>query len=719
MTPCFARLGLLALVSIFALDALAQAPTPTPLPTNPPPPQQQPNAPVAAPVTPAPIVPAAPARPAPAAPADDPMVTLKLPDADIDTILTALEIYTGRTVLRPAQLPTATFNLKIADPIPRSQAILAIETVLALNNIGVTPQGDRFLIVTQLPMTKTTAPEMITGSAFSLPPSGKIAMKVFQLEFLRAAEFQPIIQPLLNPNAGAAVIVLQNANAMMITDSVSNLQRVETLIEQLDRPVSAGMKPKFYTLQEARASDLVQKLRTILQGTLQTQLGSATSYQADDRTNQIILVTDPRQYPFFDELIEKLDIRADPNTRNDVIRLNHSKAADLVSVLSRVISGQTQASQRQNTGSVRPGQIQQPNVPQPVQPGAPPPAQPVVNDAAVNAALEGFGGGSAEFSPLMTVAPDERSNSVVVSGTANDLRLIRDLIAKLDVVLAQVRIEVVIAEVTLTDNHQTGIDQLGLKVDGDKLVGFLGSSPSVVINGPDGSENSFATITRPGTSGGWDLAGTIFVGTTPRKDNAAILSVPSITTSHAKEATVFVGETRPIISGSVNSGIGGGTTSTTTQQQIGINLKVTPLIGANGSVQLDVQQDVDEVGPDVIIDGNPVPIIFKRTTASFVSVQSGEIVVLGGLQRQRNSKSSNRLGPIPIIGDIFGSRTRNKSRTELIFFLRPHILTNTPADNASALKRVDELPQKDEIRRHIDPSYVPEKKNILDKILPH
>src|SRR5207248_899263 len=134
-------------------------------------------------------------------------------------------------------------------------------------------------------------------------------------------------------------VQLPNANAVLITDSISNLQRIEVLLNQLDKPVTAGMKPKFYQLQNgAKASDVVQKLRTILTGTLQIQLGQATSYSADDRTNQIILVTDPRQYAFFDDLIGKLDVKSSENTRVEVIYLNHAKAVDVVNVLSRIIS---------------------------------------------------------------------------------------------------------------------------------------------------------------------------------------------------------------------------------------------------------------------------------------------------------------------------------------------------------------------------------------------
>src|SRR5204863_2506612 len=103
---------------------------------------------------------------------------------------------------------------------------------------------------------RVEAPEMIAGSALELPPSGKIATKLFQLEFLRVQELLPMLQMILNPNTGGPV-QLQNANAVLLTDSVTNLQRVELLLQQVDKPVSAGMKPKFYQLKNgAKASDV-------------------------------------------------------------------------------------------------------------------------------------------------------------------------------------------------------------------------------------------------------------------------------------------------------------------------------------------------------------------------------------------------------------------------------------------------------------------------------
>jgi general secretion pathway protein D len=665
----------------------------------------------------APTAPAAPS-PAPfarlgairAAPPEDEPVVLDLPDTDIDTVISTLETLTGRLVIRPQQLTTATYNIRIKKPLPKSEALLYIETVLALNNIGIAPLGDKLIKVVDAGRVKQEAPEMINGSSLDYPATGKVATKLFQLEFARVAEVIPLFGGLLNPFYGGPV-PLQNANAALITDSISNLQRVELLLQQVDKPVTAGMKPKFYTLKNAKASDLVNKLRAILAGTLQQQLGSATSYNADDRTNQIVLVTDPRQHAFFDDLIDRLYQKSDPNTRNDVLYLKHAKAADVVNVLSRIISGQTTATQRQSPGSVRPGQVQ------PTAPGAPaaPPAQPMIVSAssANNPNLDALmSSGANEFSAVMTVVSDERSNSVVAFGTADDLRLVRELIDKLDIVLAQVRIEVVIAEVTLDDNDASGISALGLKLEGDKLVGFSGTieTGAAVTNG---------VITRPGVTGRMDLAAELSITSTLRKRNNAIVTVPAIVTSHGKQAKFFNGETRPVVTGSITSGTVGGTTSTVTQQQIGTTVTVTPFIGVDGSVQLDIVQDVQDVIGTVPVDNNQQYIIGQRQTTSYVTTKTGEIIVLGGFRKNIQVRERSRLGPIPFLGDLFGRRTKNDSRQELVFFLRPTVLTNSPAiDNAEALKRIEKLPTRDTIKGELDSNFVPPAhQSTLGKIL--
>ena len=103
--------------------------------------------------------------------------------------------------------------------------------------------------------------------------------------------------------------------------------------------------------------------------------------------------------------------------------------------------------------------------------------------------------------------------------------------------------------------------------------------------------------------------------------------------------------------------------------------------------------EISDVGDPVTIDGNVQNVILKRTTSSFITAKSGEILVLGGLQKRTHSKSTSRLGPIPILGDLLGARSRSEVRSELVFFLRPTVLTSTPADNAPAFNQVEQFPK--------------------------
>ena len=148
---------------------------------------------------------------------------------------------------------------------------------------------------------------------------------------------------------------------------------------------------------------------------------------------------------------------------------------------------------------------------------------------------------------LLTILPEERSNSIVVSGTVDDIRLINDLVAKIDIILAQVRIEVVIAEVTLQDKASSGISALGLNIVNNRLVGFSGEAAGLKASG------TYNPVTN-------DLSAVIAMGTTPRKNDATILSQPNIITTHNKEGKIFVGESVPVISSYISDPGAGGTT---------------------------------------------------------------------------------------------------------------------------------------------------------------
>ena len=637
----------------------------------------------------APAQPSTPAStPAPVAPAprEEMIDKMVMRDAPLDLALQQLESLTGRTVLRPQALPTATITLNITRPMPKSEAIQALLSVLNLNNIGVVEMGDKFLKVVELAnKTRTEAPMMIIGSSLDLPSSGKVASKIFELNYLKASDLVPQLNTLLNIQLGGAVF-FTNTNAFLVTDSISNLQRVEQLLLSLDRPASANFTPKFYSLHFAKASDLVTKIKQMLQGPNQVTFGNSVTLSPDDRTNQIILIADPKQYAFYDKLVEKLDVKADPNTRNEVIYLKHATSKDVATLLGTVITGQNAALTKANSGSTRPGQTV-------VQPGTnsntpAAPATPANSTGFNNSANPS----TTEFSSLLTVASDDRSNAIVVSGTGDDIRLIRELVDKIDVILAQVRIEVVIAEVTLTDSDTTGISALNLHVTGGSIAktGFGATGATELSSG-----NASWAVTNGVVS---PLAFDALISSQGVNNKFKVLSAPTIVTTHNNEAEIIVGQSQPIITGSTstpNSGAGGGntTSSTVTYKDIAIDLKVTPLIGEDGNIQLKIDQQVNDILGSVTIDGNAQPIIGKRQATSFLNVQDGQMIVLGGLQRTKKQDNKNKLGFLfewPVISWLFGGHSKSVERDELLMFIRPHLLPPEKG-TAEAQKEINRL----------------------------
>jgi len=654
-----------------------------------------PAAPVAPAAPAAPVVVAAPAAvPAPGLAGSDKVGPVLLRDETVAQVIELLQRWTGKTVLRPQALPANLYTLSLPATATRDEALLAIETLLSLNGVAVIQQGDKFLKVVPNLAAKAESPTLVSGSTLTLAPSGRVASKIFTLKHANGQEVVQQIAGMLNTTLATPPVFFSRNNAVLVTDSISNLQKIETLLTQLDKPQLDVIVTKIYSLKHAMAVDLVNKLTALLRtpaaaGASPFRLSTGTSFTADERTNRVLLMGSADQHEFFDKLIEQLDANSDPNTKTDVVFLRHATATEVATLITQLITGQTtaatRAGNRTTAGAAR------------VTTPTPAPA------AAAPAAAGTQQNGADEFSNMVTVIPDVRSNSVVVSGTKDDLRLLHELIDKVDIVLPQVRVEVVIAEVTLTDNDENGFTALGASVSNGRLLSVNGTLVGGSVTGPGGVGQ--ATVTTEG-----NLTGLISLNTSPRKNDTKILSVPAVTTTHNKEATIFVGESRPVITGSSTAATTGQVTSTVSQRDIGIQLKVLPLIGKDGSVQLQVSQSVEDILGEVTLDGNQQPIIGRRTTDSFVSARSGEVVVLGGLQRRQQTKQTNRLGPIPIIGDLLGSSKDQDTRTELVIFMRPYVLNNSAVDNLDALSRIDATPMKEEVRKVVDksvPAFVP------------
>jgi general secretion pathway protein D len=651
---------------------------------------------------------------------------LVLRDDSLSQVLALLEMLTGRLVIRPQALPTPMFTFNSQGPISRQDAVIALESLLSINGIAVAPLGERFIKIVPVGNVRTEAPELIIGSLRDRPPSGRVVGKLFRLEHLDTTTFQTQVQPFLSPGFGT-VVPFQNTNTLLVIDTISNLQRLEYVLGEVDRP--RNLVTKFYTLRYAQASQVAEKIRSLIDatrsafnpqagarpgggggpavapeggdagGVTQALLAGSASINFDERTNQIILVAEPTSVAFYDNLIEKLDVQADPSTQIAVISIQHATATEVASLLAQFISGSTQAAQQASGAGQRgarpavtfretfaPARTQ---LPLPGAEGAPPPPQPAPTAAATAAAER-----SSQFSPFMTIVADDRSNSIVASGTLDDLVLVRELIRQIDIVLPQVRVEVLVAEVQLNNSVQRGIDGFDLRIEGDRVVGFAGTASGITVGG--------GTIDR--TLPGNPLSMDLVVRAVNRRANVNILSAPTVVTTHNKEATIVVAQARPIVTATQTSlDAQVGLRTNFTFQDIGLNLRVKPLIGNEGTIQLEIDQSADDVVDNVTIDGNEQPIIGRRQAVSFISVTDGEIVVLGGLRSRSLNTTQARfpiVGELPIIGGLFGKTTRDRNVTELLVFIRPTLLLTPAVANRTAeeLIRNSRLPEETKAR---------------------
>jgi general secretion pathway protein D len=294
------------------------------------------------------------------------------------------------------------------------------------------------------------------------------------------------------------------------------------------------------------------------------------------------------------------------------------------------------------------------------------------------------------------IIADVRANSLLVYATRDDMKQIKEVISKLDVLLSQVLIEAVIIDYELGPNtFSLGVSAAqspktvsNLPVSGaggfnngqsfyNFATGLLGgggtntpatASTSAFGNGLPGGLSYFGNIGPT-----WNVA----LQAAAADSHASVIQRPRIQTSQAKPAQFFVGETVPYITSFGNYGYGN--QSSYSQLSVGIELDVTPFINPDGLVVMDVQQEIDDIIPNggVNINGTSVPSTTKRTLNSEIAIRDRDTVMLGGFIK--NSKSTGRTGvpflqDIPLLGNLFSQRSSSKMREELIVLMRPTVL---------------------------------------------
>ena len=606
----------------------------------------------------------------------DSVGVIRISDMEANEVIEMLERFTGKSILRQQNLPKVQINFSSQSAMTKADAILAMESLLSLNGIAITEVGEKFLKAVPATSIATQAPSMINDSTLKNTPSQKIYSKFFYLDYLNTEEIVPVIQPLLTQGAP---IAFPKSNAILVTDPLINLQRIEDVISKVDQPAEVQVEILFYHLEHVSATDIVKRLQAMQTGSLKRYLENNTTFEAVERSNQLVVFTHHSNKDLIDDLISKFDVDVAPITQTEIFSLKHADATEVTELIEQVLTGQQRSrdestsergsratARRQTaaqTGAARAG---------------------ILSDMATN---------NLQFSDYLTIVADPRSNAIVASGTTNDLVYLREIVDKIDTLLAQVRIEVVIAEVTLSEDIVRGIDAFNIDFN---LAGL--SQVNFGVQGP-------GTTRLPQ---GYSISGSLkdfsintLLNTARRNTEVTILSTPTLVTTHNQEASINVAESRPVITATQSDNFGGTSLRSSVQfRDIGIELIVKPLIGPNGIIQMEIDQKVESVVDTVSIDGNDQPIIGKRQAKSFISVADQELIVLGGLQQIDNTEIRGRmafLGEIPLLGHLFRSRADEQTKRELLIFIRPEILLTTDDAYRNTLDSIERFTNREKI----------------------
>lgn len=594
-----------------------------------------------------------------------------LVDDTANQVLVLLEQLTDKIILRRQDLPASKFTFNSRGAMTKREAVLALESLLTLNGVMLTDMGGRFMKAVPATNVNSQVPIMLAGSSLELDASQQIYAKLFKLDYLNAIEAgAPLVQNLVSQNS--SVLPFPKSNALLITDALVNLQRIETIFKDADRAQVIREEIKFIKLDFVQAPEMQERIENLIQGPLNSYLEGNTSVTADERTNQLILITHPGNLDIIMDVIESVDVDAAPLTASEVFQLRQAKAEEVVPIIEDIISGQKEGreedaqvareNERANNANNRGNNNNNANKTPALVVNAPVPSSGIIE---ANSSLQ--------FSNFVGLAADERTNSIVAYGTQQDLKTLKELIEKIDIPLPQVLIEAVITQVTLSETQTSGLSSLGFTYNGlTKTFDAISAGTAGGINFSGGK----ISLDNPAD---FELATAI--APSNKDGNTRVLSAPRIVVSHNEEGIINVSRSQPIVTASTSfSNSNNNTRSSIEYRDIGIKLTVTPLIGADGTVQMVIEQSVENVVETIFIDDNPQPIIGVREATSTVSVKDGQIVVLGGLQENTGSDSNDYfpvIGRLPLIRNIIGGSTEDYDRTEIIIFIRPTVLQNT------------------------------------------
>ncbi|MFM1768867.1 MAG: putative ral secretion pathway protein [Verrucomicrobiota bacterium] len=577
---------------------------------------------------------------------------IKFSEADMNQVLDIYQELTGKTVVRSPTMPAAKITVKSQTTLTKTEAIQLLETLLAMNQITMVPQGDKFVRAVPEAAANTFAKRIDDLPADQYPESATLVTHIVQLKNAAPNDLVQVLQPFAKMQN--SILTIPSTSMLVIRDYAENVKRMLEMINKIDIIPPQDFIDVVIPIKYALAGDIAQVLGSLTAG----GGGTTTVGQQQTRTG---ISSGGRGSSTMGGGMGGMGGMGQPGY-NPANPLGQQQAGMTAGGTGAGLSGRSSFASRLN------------NI--------------------INRAATGQGGDIFVLGQTKIIA-DERTNSLLIFASRSDLMTISNIINKLDVVLAQVLIEAIIMEVKVGDNLDYGFSYLqknptdfgntATGIGAIRTVPFLDSL----------NFNNLATNSASGLPGGFSYVASFmnFDATLKAMSSDSrvnIISRPRIQTSHAVEANLFVGQTRPYVTGTYTY-FGGGPQTQFQQQQIGLTLSVLPLINAEGLVVMDINIRVQNIGEDIPIDATfSVPETIDREAAAKVAVRDRETIMLGGfISKQKNVSKSGVpiLKDIPYVGNLFRSTSDENTRVELITLIRPTVL---PSPKDAALIVADE-----------------------------
>ncbi|EHU2376925.1 type II secretion system secretin GspD [Acinetobacter baumannii] len=631
---------------------------------------------------------------------------INLRDADLTAFINEVADITGKNF---AVDPRVRGNVTVISnkPLNKDEVYDLFLGVLNVNGVVAIPSGNTIKLVPDSNVKNSGIPY----DSRNRVRGDQIVTRVIWLENTNPNDLIPALRPLMPQFAHMAAIA--GTNALIVSDRAANIYQLENIIRNLDGTGQNDIEA--ITLQSSQAEEIITQLEAMsATGASKDFSGARIRIIADNRTNRILIKGDPQTRKRIRHMIEMLDVpSADRLGGLKVFRLKYASAKNLSEILQGLVTGQAVSSSNnsnnssnssnpinslignnQNSGSNTSGSN-----------GA------SISTPAIN--LNGNSNSSNQNNITsfnqngVSIIADNAQNSLVVKADPQLMREIESAIQQLDVRRQQVLIEAAIIEVSGKDADQLGVQwALGDINSGIGLINFTNAGSSLAslaagyltggaagLGSAIGAGSSIALGKyKEGADGSRQLYGALIQAL---KENTAsnLLSTPSIVTMDNEEAYIVVGQNVPFVTGSVTTNSTGINPYTTVERKdVGVTLKVIPHIGENGTVRLEIEQEVSNVQAS---KGQAADLITnKRAIKTAVLAEHGQTVVLGGLVSddvEFNRQGIPGLSSIPYLGRLFRSDTRSNTKRNLLVFIHPTIVGDANDVRRLAQQRYNQL----------------------------